>query len=417
MKEITIEELFNVKGGKRLPKGNLLQSIPNNHPYIRITDIKLNRILELDENFLYVPTNIQGIIKNYVVNEGDIVISIVGQIGLITRIGKSLNLANLTENCVKLIPKQRNIIDLNYILYYLKSNLGQDQILERVVGSTQPKLPIYNINSIVIKLPHIQKQQAIAGVLSALDDKIDLLQRQNQTLELMAATLFRQWFIEEAQEDWEKVELAQHILVQKGLSYKGNGLTDSQNGIPLFNLNSVLEGGGFKDIGMKYYCGEFKDRHLIAAGDLIIANTEQGHDFKLIGYPAVIPSYFTEQSIFTHHLFKVKINIDSYLSNSFLYYLFCSSSVREQIISATNGSTVNQLSSDGLQLPKFKLPPLELVQKFTQLAQFYWDKKDNNKKQIQTLQSLRDTLLPKLISGEVRLKGFAEKVDGLQDAS
>ena len=244
MKEITIEELFNVKGGKRLPKGNLLQSIPNNHPYIRITDIKLNRILELDENFLYVPTNIQGIIKNYVVNEGDIVISIVGQIGLITRIGKSLNLANLTENCVKLIPKQRNIIDLNYILYYLKSNLGQDQILERVVGSTQPKLPIYNINSIVIKLPHIQKQQAIAGVLSALDDKIDLLQRQNQILEQMAATLFRQWFIEEAQEDWEEVKFGSLFKSSSGKGIKRNEISELHN-IPVLGANGLI---GYTDI-------------------------------------------------------------------------------------------------------------------------------------------------------------------------
>ena len=410
MKEITIEELFNVKGGKRLPKGNLLQSIPNNHPYIRITDIKLNRILELDENFLYVPTNIQGIIKNYVVNEGDIVISIVGQIGLITRIGKSLNLANLTENCVKLIPKQRNIIDLNYILYYLKSNLGQDQILERVVGSTQPKLPIYNINSIVIKLPHIQKQQAIAGVLSALDDKIDLLQRQNQTLEQMAATLFRQWFIEEAREDWEQVTLADIcIKITDGAHHSPETM---ESGYAMASVKDMHNWGINRET-----CRKISESDYISLVDA---------DCKAVKGDILI----AKDGSYLKHVFLLETDLDVVLLSSIdmlrpngLYHpmlltIFLKlESTYEEMINIVTGAVIPRIVLKDFRKFPITLPPIEIQEKAVKIIQPIFEKCWNNNNQIQTLQSLRDTLLPKLISGEVRLKGFSEKVEGLQDAS
>ena len=78
--------------------------------------------------------------------------------------------------------------------------------------------------------------------------------------------------------------------------------------------------------------------------------------------------------------------------------------IREQIISATNGSTVNMLAIDGLQRPKFKLPPKEKVVEFSRLVKSWWKKKDVNHLQLRTLEKLRDTLLPKLMNGDVRIK-------------
>ncbi|HAS0717070.1 TPA: hypothetical protein I3288_004472, partial [Enterobacter hormaechei subsp. steigerwaltii] len=182
-------------------------------------------------------------------------------------------------------------------------------------GSVQDNINLGTFENIEFPFPPISEQKAIASVLSALDDKINLLHRQNKTLESMAETLFRQWFIEEAQADWEITTLDCHITVAKGLSYKGAGLTTSDNGIPLFSLNSVLEGGGYKSAGIKYYNGDFKERHIIKHGDIIVANTEQGHEYRLIGYPAIIPTTKSKLSIYTHHLFKVSINDDSYLTN------------------------------------------------------------------------------------------------------
>ncbi|EOI3456200.1 restriction endonuclease subunit S [Cronobacter turicensis] len=298
-------------------------------------------------------------------------------------------------------------------LYYLLKNLDLNQFAE---GSSHPLLTQKLLKSVETKAAlNPNEQKSIASVLSCLDDKIDLLHRQNKTLESMAETLFRQWFIEEAQADWEITTLDCHITVAKGLSYKGAGLTTSDNGIPLFSLNSVLEGGGYKSSGIKYYNGDFKERHIIKPGDIIVANTEQGHEYRLIGYPAIIPTTGSEISIYTHHLFKICLNDDSYLTNSFMYYLLCSKDIHEQVVAATNGSTVNQLSSDGLQRPEFKLPPECIVKKFTTQVASFWKKINLNNSQIKNLESLRDTLLPKLLSGEVRVKYAEDEIAAMQE--
>ncbi|WP_289367375.1 restriction endonuclease subunit S [Pantoea stewartii] len=291
-------------------------------------------------------------------------------------------------------------------LYYLLKNLDLNQFAE---GSSHPLLTQKLLKSVGTKAAlNPNEQKSIASVLSCLDDKIDLLHLQNKTLESMAEALFRQWFIEEAQEDWEITTLECHITIAKGLSYKGAGLTTSGNGIPLFNLNSVLEGGGYKSTGIKYYNGDFKERHIIKSGDIIVANTEQGHEYRLIGYPAIIPTTKSELSIYTHHLFKININDDSYLTNAFMYYLLCSKDMHEQVVAATNGSTVNQLSADGLQRPEFKLPPEYKVKDFTTQIASFWKKISINNSQIKNIESLRDTLLPKLMSSEVRVQ-YAEE--------
>ena len=315
----------------------------------------------------------------------------------------------ITQNLIGIRPIKEELSS-EFLYYYLSQNELYDFLQSLNIGSAQPSLKVPHILGLEIPYPPLPEQKAIASVLSSLDDKIDLLHRQNKTLEAMAETLFRQWFIEEAKEEWEETTLEHHIVAIKGLSYKGSGLCDVGQGIPMFNLNSVLEGGGYKTTGLKYYKGDYKERHLVKADDIIVANTEQGHEHRLIGFPAVIPSYFNGENIFTHHIFKVSLLESTYLTNQFIYYLLCSSAVREQITGATNGSTVNQLAADGLQRPRFRLPPKNLVQNFTNQVISFWKKKDLNQQQIWSLEKLRDTLLPKLMSGEVRVQFQTEEV-------
>lgn len=252
-------------------------------------------------------------------------------------------------------------------------------------------------------MPPAEEAQKIAAVLSSLDDKIDLLHRQNKTLEDLAQTLFRHWFVDGARDDWESHKLEEFVEVMRGLSYKGAGLTDEGDGIPMHNLNSVYEGGGYKYEGLKYYNGPYQERHRVFPGDIILTNTEQGHDFLLIGYPAIVPRNWGNDGIFSQHIYRLKV-FNPQISNQFLYYLLMSFDVREQIIGATNGSTVNMLPKDGIEWATFKLPPQKHIHQFSEMVQQYWDKKEANYKQIKTLENLRNTLLPKLMSGEVRVR-------------
>ena len=172
IREVKLGKVATVKGGKRLPKGINLITKPNPHPYIRVRDLNGKKTLELDGSFEFVDDETQKAISRYIVTGGDIVLSIVGTIGLVSVVGDSLNEANLTENCVKLTSLSG--IDRDYLYYYLKSSYGQQEIARGTVGAVQAKLPIKNIQDISIPLPDEVTQRKIADILSSLDAKIEV---------------------------------------------------------------------------------------------------------------------------------------------------------------------------------------------------------------------------------------------------
>ena len=140
-------------------------------------------------------------------------------------------------------------------------------------------------------------------------------------MDAQTASLFPDSFGDDGLPDgWKMEPLAAHIAVLRGLSYKGTGLCGADEGVPLHNLNSVFEGGGYKTTGIKYYQGDFKPRHEIVPGDLIVTNTEQGFDLLLMGHAALVPHHFGPTGLFSHHIYKLEPNARS-LSREWLYLL------------------------------------------------------------------------------------------------
>jgi type I restriction enzyme S subunit len=374
-----------------------LEYIGDGIPFLRSLNIEPLRIKKRDLKFI--SPEFHRRIRKSRLTPGDVVIVRTGKPGACAMIPGWLADANCSDLVIVRCGKQIN----NRFLMYYVNTVASVHVAAHLVGAVQQHFNVGSARSLRINLPPLPEQKAIAAVLSSLDDKIDLLHRQNQTIEAMAETLFRQWFVEKAQEDWEETCLGNHIEAYRGLSYKGSGLSDVGFGIPMHNLNSVYEGGGYKEVGIKFYSGEFKERHLLKVGDIIVANTEQGHEFKLIGFPAIIPATFGNTGLFSQHIYRLVPKQGSYLTPIYLYYLLMTPYIREQVISATNGSTVNMLAIDGLQRPVFRLPPKEKIGNFSTMVKPFWHKKEVNHFQIRTLKKLRDTLLPKLMSGEVRV--------------
>ena len=146
-----LENLCTVKGGKRLPADCELLNTPTNHPYIRVRDVGSSRYVCLTDQFQYIDEETHSAISRYIVNTGDIVISIVGTIGLIGKIHSSLNNANLTENCVKLAGIHTVTSDYLYYTLCYKKQIKEIELL--TVGAVQAKLPMYNIQSMKILVP------------------------------------------------------------------------------------------------------------------------------------------------------------------------------------------------------------------------------------------------------------------------
>ena len=203
-------------------------------------------------------------------------------------------------------------------------------------------------------------------------------------------------------EGWPVETLADHFEPVKGVSYKGSGLGD--DGVPLHNLNSIYEGGGYKYEGIKHYSSEHAERHIVLPGDVIVANTEQGHQRLLIGYAAVVPSVYGDYGIASHHIYRVRPRPGSRLKGSYLCFLLNSPQMHDLVSGFANGTTVNMLPLDALQKPPIVCPPGSLVEAFEALAVNATQRCEELLLESRTLASLRDLLLPQLISGELRIK-------------
>jgi type I restriction enzyme S subunit len=284
-----------------------------------------------------------------------------------------------------------------FLFYFLKT-LDFSQFN---TGSAVPSLNRNHIHELSVEFPHLPEQRAIASILSSLDDKIDLLHRQNATLEKMAETLFRQWFVEEAKDDWEEIRLGSIVEIINGVSYKSDDLNSSK--IAMVTLKNFDRNGGFRMDGYKEYTGKYKEQHILKEGDLVVAHTDITQEADVIGNPVMaIGSSKYDTMVFSMDLVKV-ISKDENYSNEFLYLIMKSNEFKEHCLGYSNGSTVLHLSKKAVPEYEMKLPPYNLINDFSKMVKPLVEKQFKNQTQISTLTTLRDTLLPKLMSGEVRV--------------
>ena len=376
-------------------------------------------------------------IEPYWLREGDVVLAMDRpwiEAGLKFASIREADLPALLVQRVARLRGSDRLMD-GFLRYVVASREFTDYILSVQTGTAVPHISGNQIGEYEFLLPSLPEQRAIASILSTLDDKIELNRRMNETLEAMARALFRSWFVDfdpvrakaegrdsglpqtlanlfparlvqselgKTPEGWPVETLADHFEPVKGVSYKGSGLGD--DGVPLHNLNSIYEGGGYKYEGIKYYSGEHAERHVVLPGDVIVANTEQGHERLLIGYAAVVPSVYGNYGIASHHIYRVRPRPGCRLEGSYLCFLLNSPQMHGLVSGFANGTTVNMLPVDALQKPPIVCPPSHVVEAFEALATNVRQRCEELLLESRTLTSLRDLLLPKLISGELRIK-------------
>jgi type I restriction enzyme S subunit len=315
-------------------------------------------------------------------------------------------------------------LDRRFLFLLLRSAAIRGEIAGLGYGSAQPNVSPSLIHGVEIPLPPLPQQRAIAHILGTLDDKIELIRRMNETLEAMARTLFQSWFVDfdgetefvESEADkiprsWTTRRLRDLVTIDKGLSYKGQYLADT--GIPLVNLGCFKGSGHFDPNALKFYQGEHKAHHIVRSGDIVMANTDITQKREVLGSPAVVPPLgLGDHLLFTHHVFALR-----FLSNSrdwtlFTYYLFLQNEFRQRAVGFATGTTVLGLPKDAVLDLVFVVPPIDLVANFNRIAWPLVERCWSNNREAGILGTLRDTLLPKLISGELRIKDaerFLEK--------
>lgn len=302
------------------------------------------------------------------------------------------------------LQTKKSICDSIFLKYYLQSRDGQASLQARASGSTVEGIKAAELKKMEILLPKLQEQIKIASTLVSLDDKIDLLHKQNKTLEQLAETLFRQWFVEEAEGNWKEVFLGEFISVKHGYAFKGNCITTEPTNLILVTPGNFKIGGGFKFNKFKYYTNEdFPSDYIFKTGDLAVTMTDLSVQGDTLGYPALIPENYSKVK-YLHNQRVGKVLFKKEISKSFIYHLMKTKDYQWFILGSASGTSIRHTSPTSICEYSFALPPKEKLLKFDNFAIESEEKIKINQNQIRSLTQLRDTLLSKLMSGELKIK-------------
>ena len=346
------------------------------------------------ENADYLPNDYAKKVREKLSKPGDIVFTSKGTVGRFAFV--------LTETprfvfspqicCWRSLSPAK--LDPRFLFYWMQSREFFEQV-ETLKGQTDMAdyVSLSDQRQMTLTIPKPNEQRAIAGVLSSLDDKIDLLQRQNKTLEAMAETLFRQWFVEEANDDWEEV------CVGNVAKLNASAITSSYKHRHIFYLDTSSLTNGIFGVLQPLPIEEAPSRakRLVKHNDILISTVrpDQCH-YGIVKAPKENLVVSTGFCVIT------ATNVDPH----FLYLLLTGEEMTEFLHSIAEGSTSTypSLKPSDLAVLKFRNPPKARHDEFARIAGSSWDKIACNSAQICSLEKLRDTLLPKLMSGEVRVQ-------------
>jgi len=318
---------------------------------------------------------------------------ILGRKGTIGKVYKSAIPFYPIDTTYYILPNEEKY-DFNF-LFYLLCYLKLEELNE---DSAVPGLNRNTAYSQEILLPPLPEQKAIAAVLSSLDDKIDLLHCQNKTLEQMAETLFRKWFIEEAKGNWEEVRLGDVLKsIESGSRPKGGIDPNLKTGVPSIGAENINGLGNFNFSKVKYIPHEYFNRMkrgIVKDYDVLIYK-----DGAYIGKKSMFGKGFPfDKFCINEHVFILRSN--DRISQFFLYFLLD----EEELRNLNTNSAQPGLNQTAIKNFSIILPPKDFITKFDNFVKPWIDKIFFNGVQIRTLEQLRDTLLPKLMSGEVRVR-------------
>lgn len=379
-REYELQELVDVRDGTHdSPKESAIGKHLVTSKHIKNGKIDLTSAYKISEN------DFELVNKRSKVDQWDILFSMIGTIGEMAIVTDSPEFA--IKN-VGLFKTNGNKLLSQWIYYYFKSAEAQAEIQASLKGSTQQYITLGDLREFPIKVPSEKEQKTIAAVLSSLDDKIDLLHRQNQTLEAMAQTLFRQWFIEEVREDWEEIPLSSIANFLNGLACQKFPPKNDIDRLPVLKIKDLSSGISENS---DWASSDVKPEYIVNAGDVIFAWSAS----------LMVKVWHGEKCILNQHLFKV--TSDKY--PKWFFYQWCKHHLAEFIsISSSHATTMGHIKRGDLDEAMVVVPTLaELERMDTQMIPLF-DKQVNNHRQIQTLTQLRDMLLPKLMSGEIRVK-------------
>lgn len=312
-------------------------------------------------------------------------------------------------------------VDPQYLYQILRSNdtLTQLQMLAESRSGTFPQITYSELSNIMVNLPSQKAQKNIVSILSSLDRKIELNNKINADLEEMAQAIFKNWFVDfepfkdgkfvdselgMIPEGWKVITLNEILDNVSGYSYKGSELQSSN--IAMATIKNFERKGGFKTEGYKeiVISKKIKETQFVNMFDVLVAHTDLTQNAEIVGNPAIVLSKGGyEKLIMSMDLTKVISKIDG-VTNGLLYCILSTSRFKEHALGYVNGTTVLHMSKKAVPEYTCAFPKdinqirdlcITLDSIYKRMAVTY----DENSR----LSLIRDTLLPRLMSGELEV--------------
>jgi type I restriction enzyme, S subunit len=397
----------------------------------------------IEEDLVFIDPKLAEGFRRSQVTKDDLVFTCWGtinQVGLIDGANRYPRYV-ISNKQMKVTADTAKVLPL-YLYYWFSGPEAQSQILAGGIGSSVPGFNLGQLRRMRVPLPCLGTQQAITSVLGALDDKIDLNRRMNETLEAMARAIFKDWFVDFVPtrakmerrdpylaselwslfphrlddagnpEGWERAYLGQHVVVTKGKSYTSDELRDATTA--LVTLKSFERGGGYRRDGLKAFAGECKPEQIVREGDIVVAQTDVTQAAAVIGRPArVVGNSRFSRLVASLDVAIVRPQTKTCLDTEFAYGLLRTELFTEHTFAHSTGTTVLHLSKEAIPSFEFVLPARDLVKAFSTTVSPLSERLIQNCHESDTLAATRDLLLPKLMSGEIRIKEAEKEVQAV----
>lgn len=394
-----LEELANVTGGKRLPKGSSLSEINNGHPYIRVSDMN-DKGIQLD-SMLYVPDDVVEQISRYRVDKDDLYISVAGTLGLVGKVPDELNGANLTENADRISNIRCNT---DFLLYCLKSDFIKKIINSEMTTNAQPKLALTRIKQFPIPVPPLKEQQKIAEILSSVDAAIEKTEQviakteevkkglmQQLLTKGIGHTEFKQTEIGEIPFEWGVKNFKDISKVNQGLQiaisarFKDPGI-NRKIYITIQYLND-------KSNKENIYYVENPNANVVCTEEDILMTRTGNTGYVVTGV----------KGVFHNNFFKVDYD-RSKLNRNFLVLYLKSDKIQNKIMTYAGATTIPDLNHGDFYRIPVVIPPIEEQIKIATIIESVQNKINEEYNTLNGLKNIKQGLMQQLLTGQVRVK-------------
>ena len=309
----------------------------------------------------------------------------------------------IAQDMIALRANDKKIYN-KYLFAVLRSERIQKQIYNTNVGDVIPHFKKQFLDQLLIPIPPREIQEFIGNLYYQLSYKIELNKQINDNLEQQLQALYNEWFVENPKSDWHSVNLSEIATFVSGYSYKGNELVENSD-TAMATIKNFERNGGFKIDGYKPIIPspKLKVDQRAQLFDILVAHTDLTQNAEVIGNAEILLSKdIYKDLIFSMDLVKVNAK-ESFPFQFLLALLLKNPRFKSHCIGYVNGTTVLHMNKRALPDYETIIPNLEDAQNLNATAKAIFCQMSENLTEISNLTEMRDTLLPRLMSGELKI--------------